>query len=278
MRHRILLLLSAAALLPATAFADCTATFQKGGNPLTGLRYSASSSLPSLSPESAIGQLRAIVLGKNYQILSEEPESGTMVFEQPMSGKARAIQLAATASDEGGAGTVKIEARLPRGMLAQEEMARTEICAILAQLKGGSAGEAAAAKGKTAQGKAPAPLRMSAFALSNLILNDSDKNPAAILPRYRGRVFTVFGTIDSIYPGSQGDTTIYFKQTDPMALPVQLPGQQRDKGRVLCRLAKGQSSFAMTRKINDKITLTGTFDDFDNADNTISLKDCVPGK
>lgn len=276
MKYLGLAMMAAMGLQPATAFADCAGSFQKGGNPLTGLRYSSSVAVTNLSPASAIGQLRGIVAAKNYQILSEEAESGTMVFEQPNSGKARAIQLAATATDEGGSGSVKIEAKLPRGMMAQEQMARTEICGILGQLKGGRAGELAAAKGKNAQGKAPAAQRLSAFALVNLVLNDSDKNPAAVLPRYRGRAFTVFGSIDTVYPGSLGDYTVYFKETDPMSLPVVLPGQQRNKGQVLCRLAKGQGSFALTLRTNAKIVLTGVFDEFDDADNSITLKDCRP--
>lgn len=43
-------------IAPATAHAaTCESTFAKGGNPLTGLRFTAQVALPNLTPASAIG-------------------------------------------------------------------------------------------------------------------------------------------------------------------------------------------------------------------------------
>lgn len=280
MRFLMLATLLAMGFLPGVASAQtCQGSFQKAGNALTGLRFSASTSAADLTPASAIGQLRGIVLAKSYQVLVAEPDGGTMVFEQPASGNARAIQLVATATEAGGKGVVKVEAKFPRGMMATEEAAKTELCSILAQVKGGRAGEQAAAKGQKAAGKAAPALRMGTLALSNMILNDYDKNPGAIIPRYKGRAFIVNGRIDTIHRGDGGNYFVYFEKIDPMSLPITVPGQQRSAVQVLCVLAKDQASFALTHKKNDKVTLGGVFDDFDyGSTGAIWLRECRPEK
>lgn len=280
MRHWRWMILLAAGCLPNIALADsCEGSFQKAGSLLTGLRFSATSTVQGLSPASAIGQLRGIVIAKSYQVLAAEPDGGTMVFEQAASGKARAIQLVATATQEGGKGSVKIEAKFPRGMSSKDEDAKAELCSILAQVKGGRAGELAAAKGQKAESKAAPPLRVGTLALSNMILNDYDKNPGAIVPRYKGRSFIVTGRIDTIHRGDRGDYYVYFEKIDPMSLPLTLPGQQRNAVQVLCVLAKDQSTFALTKKKNDRVTLAGVFDDFDyGVLGSIWLRECRPSQ
>lgn len=71
----------------------CEQTFRKSGNPLTGLRFNAERSVAGLSPASAIGQLRGIVIAKGYTVMTAEPEAGTMLIEQPMTGKARGFPI-----------------------------------------------------------------------------------------------------------------------------------------------------------------------------------------
>ncbi|HEY6965519.1 MAG TPA: hypothetical protein VI407_09905, partial [Erythrobacter sp.] len=90
----------------------CEDTFQKSGNPVTGLRFAAERSVADLSPESAIGQLRGIVLAKGYTVMAAEPEAGTMLIEQPMTGKARGFPITISVSEIAGQSTVRMEARL----------------------------------------------------------------------------------------------------------------------------------------------------------------------
>jgi hypothetical protein len=67
--------------------ATCESSFVKGGNPLTGLRFTAQVALPGLTPASAIGQVRGMVQAKGYDVLATEAEGGSMLIEQPQVGK-----------------------------------------------------------------------------------------------------------------------------------------------------------------------------------------------
>lgn len=264
-------------LAPTVVFAgQCEDSFSKAGNMITGQRFSARVTVPDLSPASAIQQLRGIVVAKQYQVITDDPESGAMLFEQAMQNGARGFPLTASAVSDGKSGTVTIEAKLKRGMSAQDNEAKTQLCSLLAQLKGGKAGAQAAAKGKSATNKAQPALKMSVLAFSNTILNDWDKNKAAVVPRYKGRSFIIHGRVDSVYPNSDGSYSVYYEKIDPMSLPIVLPGQQRDHVQVICRVPKSQSTFALTLKTNARITLQGVFDDFNYP--RIWLTDCKPSQ
>ena len=90
MRTRYVFSLASFCLPFVAQAATCEATFAKGGSPLGGLRFNASVEVPDLTPPSAIGQMRGIAVSKGYDVLVAEAEDGSMLIEQPRTGKARA--------------------------------------------------------------------------------------------------------------------------------------------------------------------------------------------
>ena len=153
------LAIAAFAFIPSTAFAaTCEESFVKKGSPISGVKFTATVTVPDMTPVSAIGQLRGIVAAKGYDIMADEAEYGSMLIEQPQTGKARAFPITITATNDGKTGTVQMQANLRAAMIVKEADAKTELCGMLNQLKGGKVGLALAAKGKNAQAeRAAAP-------------------------------------------------------------------------------------------------------------------------
>jgi hypothetical protein len=273
-------LLGAAALLmmPSVAHAGvCEDTFVKKGNPIGGVRFIATTSVADMTPASAISQLRGIVAARGYDILVDEAEAGSMLIEQPMNGKSRAFPIEITAVSEKGVGTVRMEAKLRAGMFVKEADSKLELCQILGQLQGGKAGLAAAARGKSAQTVQAAPLAISAQSLSNQISKDTERNSAAVLPRYTGKMFTVDGTVD--YVIKDGDAyRVAYKIPNPWEEVIKRPNAAPFKTDISCMMAKGTGAFSLQLKPGKSIKLTGTFWQYDEFKHIVWLSDCRPEK
>jgi hypothetical protein len=265
-----------AALFPATAFgATCEESFAKKGAVIGGLRFTAAVTVPDLSPETAINQLRGIVLARGYDVLTDEAADGSMLIEQRQTGKTRSFPIIATATQEGKAGTVQLEARLRGGMIVKEADARTELCAVLSQIKGGKAGLAAARAGKGAVAVAGAALKISALGLSQQLSKEKERNAAAIPLRYKGKAFTVDGSVD--YVTKDGDSyRVAFDIPEPYEQAIRLPGQADFKTDISCMMAKGQAAYALTLKPRRSIKLTGTFLQYREYPPIMWLSDCRP--
>lgn len=253
----------------------CEESFRKRGSPVTGLRFVAERSVDNLSPASAIGQLRGIVVAKGYTVMTAEPEAGTILIEQPMTGKARGFPIEISVTETAGQGIVRMEARLRPAMGVKEAAARTEMCGILTQLRGGKAGLALAQKGNAAQAGLAAPIRMSVLRFSSQIGSEARKSSASIEPRYKGRRFTLYGPVASVTQADKG-YRIDFKLLENQ-LSSLLPGS-RYRVEVACMLAPGQSTYALTLKPDQRAELTGVFDEFDLGRSTVWLRDCMPSK
>ena len=253
----------------------CEQTFRKSGNPLTGLRFHAERSVAGLSPESAIGQLRGIVIAKGYTVMTAEPEAGTMLIEQPMTGKARGFPIEIGVTQTAGQGTVRMEARLRATMGVKEAIARTEMCAILAQLQGGKAGQALAQQGRAAAAPPAAPIRMSVLRFASQVGGEAQQGSALIEPRYKGRVFTLYGPVEAVSKAGDG-YRVDFRLVDNMLASL-VPGSGY-RVEVACLLASGQSTFALTLKPDRRVELTGVFDRFDLTRSTVWLRDCTPAR
>lgn len=253
----------------------CEDTFQKSGNPVTGLRFAAERSVPDLSPESAIGQLRGIVLAKGYTVMAAEPEAGTMLIEQPMTGKARGFPITISVSEIAGQSTVRMEARLRAAMAVKEAVARAEMCGILAQLQGGKAGLALARKGNAAEAAPAAPIRMSVLRFASQIGGEARKSSVSIDPRYQGRAFTLYGPV--AYVSKAGESYgVDFKLVDNMLASL-APGTGY-RVEVSCLLAPGLSTYALGLKPDAHVELTGVFDRYDPGQSRVWLRDCKPAK
>jgi hypothetical protein len=260
---------------PATANAgQCEDTFQRSGNIISGIRFLATISVPDLTPASAIGQLKGIVTQRNYQVMTDEAEDGSMLFEQAATEKARGFPIIATATSGNGVGTVRLDAKLKSPMSAPTDGARAELCAILNQLKGGKAGLLAAQRGRSST-NGGAPLRISALGLSMRLSDEATQNAAAIPLRYKGRWFIVDGSVSYVTKDGQFYRVSY-DILDPSQQLLRMPGQANFKTNISCLMAKGQSAYALTLKPRKSIKLIGMFYDYDYSRDIMWLSECRP--
>jgi len=262
-------------LAPASAqAATCESSFVKGGNPFTGLRFTAQIALPGLTPASAIGQVRGMVQAKGYDVLATEAEGGSMLIEQPQIGRTRGFPITITATTDNGVGTVRMEAKLKPAMTVGSDAVRTELCGILNQVRAGQAGNAAAAKGMTA-GANGAPLALSALLLSNQISVEAQRNPASIPARYGSKSFIVNGRVDSL-DLTRGIYSVLFDVPEPHDQPLQLSRPTTFKTDIICQMAKGQSVYALQLKPGKSVKLTGVYSHYDDIGHAFVIKDCRP--
>lgn len=266
-------LMSAALLFPATAHAaGCEESFAKSGSFISGLKFRASVTVADLTPASAIGQMRGIAAGKGYDILVAEAEDGSMLIEQPQTGKARAFPITITATSSGKSGLVEMEAKLRAGQTVSSDAAKTELCAMLGAIKGGKAGLAAANSGMKAVSNG-APLAISALSLSQQVSKDTERNAAAIPLRYEGKTFIIDGMVEQAT--KQGsDYIVTYKIPNPWEQAIRLPGEAKFKTDIGCVMAKGQAAFTLQLKPDKKVKLQGMFEAFDARDHMLLLKDC----
>lgn len=267
------IVVGAGLLVPSLAqAATCEESFTKAGSVISGMRFSASVTVPDLTPASAIGQIRGIVAAKGYDILVAEPEDGSMLIEQPQTGSARAFPLTVVATSSGGQGTVTMEAKLRAAQGVSSDAAKTELCLILGGLKGGKAGLAAANSGMKAASSGPA-LQIDAMSLSDQVSKDTERNAAAIPLRYNGKKFIVKGTVGMVAKDG-GDYIVTYKISQPYERALRLPGQAAFKTDIACVMAKGQAAFALQLKPDKAIKLSGVYDNFSPTDHLLLLKDC----
>ncbi len=281
MQHSIRILVPAVlafVAVPTAAHAGaCEDGFVKKGNPVTGLRFLASGAVADLPADIAIKQMRGISARRGYDIIASEPESGALLIEQGRTGNSRAFPIEIQAVSEGGVGTVRMEAKLPAGMAAGADGAKTEMCAMLAELKGGKAGRLAAASGANAATQQAAPVVLSAQEFSQQISKDAERNSAIIPSRYAGKKFTLSGTVD--YVIKDGNTNrIAFKILQPHELALRLPNMARTLSAVSCLMAPGTSVFTLQLKPGKSIKLTGTFYEFNEFKDVTWFKDCTPAQ
>lgn len=267
---------SALAAVPAAAQSACASTFQKSGNGITGLKFRATESVRDLSAANAINQMKAIMTGRGYDVIIAEPEAGSMLVEQPLSGKARAIPFEINAVDQNGVATVTLEAKMKAGMFTKEADAKTEMCTVLGMLKGGKAGLALAAAGaKGGNLGNGAPVAMSALLFSHQISKDAERNAAAVPLRYKGKVFTLSGTVD--YVNRDGNSlAVVFKIPNPWEEAIRLPNAAKFKTDLSCLMAPGTGAYALQLKPGKSVKLTGTFYEYREISPIAWFKDCRP--
>lgn len=261
---------------PALAQTACDSTFQKTGNGVTGLKFRATQSVRDLSAPNAINQAKGIMTGKGYDVILAEPEAGSMLVEQPMSGKARKIPFEVNAVSEGGVATVTIVAKMPAGMFTKEADAKAELCTILGSLRGGKEGIALAARGASGGNLGTAaPVAMTVLAFSHQISKDAERNAAAIPLRYKGKMFTLSGIVD--YVTRDGNAIrVAYKIPNPWEEVLPLPNAAKFKTDISCLMAPGTGVYALQLKPGKSVRLTGTFYEYREASPIAWLKDCRP--
>ncbi|WP_009631299.1 hypothetical protein [Synechocystis sp. PCC 7509] len=263
--------------IPSTAVgATCEDSFVKKGNELSGLRFIAEIAVEDLMPPTAIGQMRGIAVAKGYDIITEEAEYGSMLIEQPRSGSVRPFPIVVTATSEGGASRVKLEAKLFRGMFAGVENAKTELCSMLNKVQGGPAGIEAAARSKDAV-SANAPSVSASMTLSQQISQEAASNAAIVPSRYRGKSYTIKGRVAYVIEDADSYRIAYDipETTSDLALHI---GKFRFLTQISCIVAKGQSAYALSLKKGSSIKLTGQYRDFDQFKHVMWFDGCRPAE
>jgi predicted RNA-binding protein with TRAM domain len=261
--------------IPSAAFgATCEESFVKKGSPLSGIRFSTEVAVEDLTPPIAISQMRGIAVTKGYTIITEEAEYGSMLIEQPRSGSARPFPIIVTATSEGDASRVKLDAKLPSGMFAGAEGAKTELCSMLSEVQGGPAGIEAAARGKDAVA-ANAPSVIDALVLSQQISQEAASNAAIIPSRYQGKSYTIKGRVAYVIQDADSYRIAYDipETTHDLALHL---GKFRFLTQISCIVAKGQSAYALSLKKGNSVKLTGQYRDFDEFKHVMWFDGCKP--
>jgi hypothetical protein len=272
-----ILLLSMVAVAPAARAQSCDATFSKKGNPVTGLRFSAATSIAELGTSDAINQLRGISLARGYDVLATEAEAGDLLIEMPQAMNRRSFPLIAKASTDGGMTTVQLRANLKGGVFANADSVRVELCGLLGAIKGGQAGVLAAEAGKTATGGNGAPTEMNAQMLADRVSKERDQNVNEIPLRYKDRSFIIEGVVEKVL--RDGDRyTVIFEIIPWERKVVRAPGESQQKTDIFCLLASGQSVYALTLKPRTKVRLKGTFLDYraNTLPSVMLLSECKP--
>lgn len=266
-------------LMSAVAGAQtCEATFAKNGNPITGLKFTATQSVADLSTPDAINQLRGIVLARGYDVLAAEPDAGSLLMENPQTANARSFQIVAQATTEAKLTTIQLRASMRAGVMAKQEVVRTEMCSVLAEIKGGAAGATAASQGRTATAGGTGPTVLSAQILADRLSKERDNDANEIPLRYRGRSFTLTGKVESV--NRDGETyRVVYEILAWEQKAIRLPGDSQFKTDIVCVLAPGQSVYALTLKKKSNVRLTGTYADYrSTGTSTFWLSDCRPAQ
>ncbi len=252
----------------------CEDSFKISGNVLSGPRYTATLTVPDLTPESAVNQMRALAPSEKLDVLTADPAGGNMLLEMPQSLTHRAIPFVFTATREAGGSRAELLAKFNKGSIVGEKTFRRDMCALLSRLRGGKAGIAA---GRAVVAPSP-PTRIDALALSQRLAGETMDKPAAIPLRYAGKSFTVSGKFD--YAEQDGPQyRIAFDVPDPSKLLFTPgPGAPQFKVDIHCMMAKDQATYALSLSKGERIRLTGRFLEYRPSRTTLYLGDCRPEK
>ena len=159
--------LALAALALQAQAGPCDDSFQAVGDPRNGLFFSASLTVPDLTPASGLAQLRGLAKAAGYEPGSELVQGGEGELSFVQSSNRPPLVIRASIA---GGGTVTLGLKLAQGQKARPEDVRAEFCGMLGQLRGGKAGEALAAA--AGAGAANAVVDVRAEALSEEVGND----------------------------------------------------------------------------------------------------------
>lgn len=274
--RRILTLIvcaGAAAGAQASAAGTCEANFSKSGSPFSGTQYTSAVTVGNLSPADALNQMRGIMIAEKMDVITEDPEGGTLLVEQRATATARAIPTLVSVTGEGTATRIEMMVRIDKGVLARQEDIRRYLCELLAKPQGGEAGRLAAAQGAKTQ-NAGFSAQKDAFVFSMEIANEAKANAVALNARHKGRTYTLSGTIDYIQQdGDDYNVSFDIPQMRDRALSP-LPGQASFRVGLACLFRPSQLATVLTLREKQRVTFTGTFYRYDDVKKVAWLENC----
>lgn len=260
--------------LSAPAFADeCAANFRKAGNPLVMTTYSSAVTVPDLGTRDALAQMRGIMVAEKMDVLADDPEAGTLLVEQRQDNAKRPIPTTINVSEVASGARVEMSVKMERGVFSKVEQIKPYMCGLLAKVKGGKAGVAAAKKGAGAV-NAEATGRQDVFLFSRMIAGEANKNAIAVNARHKGRKYTLAGRIETLMEDGEDYNLVFdIPEISEMAIKP-LPFDAQFRVGVSCLFKPNQLATVLSMREGQKVTLTGTVLKYDNFRKVIWLENC----
>ena len=270
----------ALALLAPTASAlagECEANFRKSGNPLVMTTYSSAVTVPNLATRDALAQMRGILVAEKMDVMAEDAEGGTLLVEQRQSGSARPIPTTINVSEVASGTRIEMAVKMERGVFSKVEQIKPYMCGLLARVKGGKEGMAAAKKGAGAT-NSEATGNQDVFMFSRMIAGEANKNAIAVNARHKGRKYTLTGRIETLMEDGEDYNLIFdIPEIGEMVLKP-LPHDAQFKVGVSCLFKPDQLTTVLALREGQKVTLAGTVLKYDNFRKVIWLENCVKAK
>ncbi len=264
--------------LPAVALADeCEANFKKSGNPIVMTTYSSAVTVPNLSTGDALSQMRGILVAEKMDVIAENREEGTLLVEQRQSDKARPIPTTINVSTVPAGTRIDMAIKMERGVFSKVEQIRPYMCGLLAKVKGGKEGIAAAKRGAGAD-NTEATGNQDVFAFSRMIANEANKNAIAVNARHKGRKYTLSGRIETLMEDGE-DYNLIFEVPEIRDMVIKpFPHEAQFKVSVSCLFKPDQLTTVLAMREGQKVKLTGTVMKYDNFRRVIWLENCTKAK
>ena len=272
--------LLALALLPFAAPAlagECEANFKKSGNPIVMTSYSSAVTVPNLSTRDALAQMRGIMVAEKMDVMAEDADGGTLLVEQRQDGSKRPIPTTIEVSDVASGTRIGMSVKMERGVFSKVEQIKPYMCGLLARVKGGKEGMAAAKKGAGAT-NSEATGNQDVFMFSRMIAGEANKNAIAVNARHKGRKYTLTGRIETLMEDGEDYNLIFdIPEIGEMVLKP-LPHDAQFKVGVSCLFKPDQLTTVLALREGQKVTLAGTVLKYDNFRKVIWLENCVKAK
>ena len=264
--------------LSAPALAgECEANFRKSGNPIVMTTYSSAVTVPNLSPRDALAQMRGIMVAEKMDVMAEDADGGTLLVEQRQDGSKRPIPTTIEVSDVASGTRIGMSVKMERGVFSKVEQIKPYMCGLLARVKGGKEGMAAAKKGAGAT-NSEATGNQDVFMFSRMIAGEANKNAIAVNARHKGRKYTLTGRIETLMEDGEDYNLIFdIPEIGEMVLKP-LPHDAQFKVGVSCLFKPDQLTTVLALREGQKVTLAGTVLKYDNFRKVIWLENCTKAK
>lgn len=272
-KHLAVFVLALAGAAPTAWAGECETNFSKSGSIFTGTDFSSSVTVPDLSVANAMGQIRGIMIAEKMDVITEDAETGSMLVEQRSTNTTRAIPTLINITGNGGGANVEMTVKTEKGQMAKQDAIRPYMCALLARLKGGKEGRAAAAQGARAKNNDDTTIK-DVYVFSREIAREAKGNAVAVTARHKGRKYGLKGRVDYIQEDGE-DYNVSFDIPEQSKMLLQVPGDKEPRVGVACLFRPNQLANVLTFRKGDKAIFTGTFLRYDDRKRTLWLQNCV---
>lgn len=280
--------------------ATCEESFKTIGDPRNGLGFLAERTVPGLSIDSALGQIRQYGLDEKLTVGADVVNGKTGQVYLLQESNNPPIVATFTAGADGTAG---LTMKLARGQKMEVEAGKQYMCGLLGKLKAGKEGEAIAAEARSKSeiyrvtdttavdlskevGKEAKKLSraMNAGSFKDILfgsrtspdqLRDRDAMFMPLVVKYSGRKYRIDGEVytASINPYSgTGEVAWLVTKTRGLLGVRQDDDLNNGEFTVACTVARDQNPLVTTLRIHDFVKLEGTVDRISVSG--IHLKEC----